>query len=56
MLSHTIGPGVSIDVQNQAAKKFENQCATVVTQHLAYLAPNALIDCIAVTHMERRVG
>jgi hypothetical protein len=35
--------------------KIENQCATLVMLHLALAAPNALIDCIAVTHMERRV-
>jgi hypothetical protein len=35
---------------------FENKCATVETPNLAYLAPNALIDRIAVIHMERREG
>ena len=33
----------------------ENKCATVETTHLLYSAHNALIDCIAVIHMERRV-
>jgi hypothetical protein len=31
-------------------------CATVEKPHLPYSAPDALIDCIAVIHMERRVG
>jgi len=35
---------------------FENKCVTVEKPHLPYLAHNALIDCIAVVHMERRVG
>jgi hypothetical protein len=34
----------------------ENKCAMVETPHLPYSAPNALIDSIAVIHMERRVG
>ncbi len=28
----------------------------VETPHLPYLAPNTQIDCIAVIHVERRVG
>jgi hypothetical protein len=34
----------------------ENKCATVEKTHLLYSAHNALIDCIAVIHMERKVG
>ena len=45
------------DVRNQVAKKkIKNQCATVETLYLSKAAPNALIDSIAVTHMERYLG
>ena len=42
------------DVRNQVTKR-KKQCATVETLHLSKVAPNARIDSIAVTHMERRV-
>jgi hypothetical protein len=39
-------------------QKNENKffCATLMTPHLSYAALNALIDDIAVTLMEKKVG
>jgi hypothetical protein len=34
----------------------QNNCATLVMSNLAYVAPDSLIDGIAVIHMKRRVG
>ncbi len=34
----------------------ENKCAMVEKQYLPYSAPNALIDCIAVIHMDGEEG
>jgi hypothetical protein len=55
--AHNAQPGVSIDVEIKSRKtNLENKCATVEKTHLLYSAHNVLIDCIAVIHMERRVG
>jgi hypothetical protein len=57
MLNPTISPNVSIDVSNQVASKLKikNLNAILVMPHLPKATTNALIDHIAMTHMERRV-
>ncbi len=53
-----VGPNLIINLGNRVARigKIKNLCTTFATSHLAYAAPNAIIDSIAVTHMEWRVA
>jgi hypothetical protein len=53
----TVGPDVTINLGKSLKNwKLKNLRAFLETSQLLYAATNAIIDSIAVTHMEWRVG
>ena len=51
--SRSFEPYVELSLKNW---KLKNLCTFLETSQLLYAAPNAIIDSIALTHMEWRFG